>query len=133
MIESLEQSRDALERECAAQFLNLGRVSSTAVSSARRCLSHCRHDIAAGLQRREQMRQEVNAVEEEYRGLRVRCDGLEQLINRQKAEHRRQAFLAEQNLLDEAFRSRKFARQTDVADVSGDGDPETTQSGVTEQ
>lgn len=68
------------------------------------------HDIKEETLRQDELRRQLAVVQSEYQRLSARCSGMEEILQKKLAEHRRAALLAEQVQLEELFTARNMNR-----------------------
>ncbi|MEZ6130565.1 MAG: flagellar FliJ family protein [Planctomycetaceae bacterium] len=98
--------------------------------SMRAHLESCGVEIDRQAARRRELETAASQVQTRYREQKAGCDGVSQLVQRKRSEHRRQALLKEQVDLDEAAMMRAHPRRHEESSLSAGSDQVT--HGVTE-
>jgi hypothetical protein len=121
-IEQLLQNCLNLEQYITNELNNQQRLQATTIQAARSRVEHCRTDIQAQAKYRIRLVDETVQRQTEYRELKARSDGIEQLLVKKQTEHRRQAMLHEQTELEESARAiRMLSSGGEIRQVDEDG------------
>lgn len=88
-------------RQFSSQTLN---VCTRDILAARSCLECCRANIRIQTDNLERLTAELIKVQSDYRKLKARCEGIANVLQKQKTEHRQMTMQYEQTELDESAR-----------------------------
>lgn len=133
-IQSLLEQSVQIEVEIVEQFSKFNQgLAPSSVKAARAHLERCRADVRKQTEYRDQLESDAARVRAAYQKLKSRCDGVDELLMKKRAEHRRLGMLHEQTELEESARTLRLLHDRLDENNSESNNRREVEDGVTQR
>lgn len=100
-----------IKQEIVQQFSVHSNPHGNTIRASRARMNGCQADLQIQSLYREQLLERADKLKTEYRTLKARSDGVDQLIEKRRQEHRRQQAITAQTELEESARSQRLLNE----------------------